>query len=155
MTMPPTSLLSKAFQMVGGVVLVGGCSALTGMPVSAPIWLLIGIIFLVRPKFHEVWRGCTAIHLVGFIFIALLGMFSWIDNYQRNMPTELRTMFELSASIFWAGIGLAIPTAILWWLSASADLSPTHKRLLVTFQIILACAAAAYTTSFLLSQFRH
>ena len=38
---------------------------------------------------------------------------------------------------------------------ASADLSLIRKRLLVAFQIALACVAAAYTTNFLLSQFRH
>src|SRR5437870_2951138 len=124
--MRPDGLLGKAFQMVGAVVLVGGCSALTGMPVSAPIWAIIGIVFLLRPRFHALWRGCTGIHLIGFICIALFGMFSWIDTYQRNMPTVLSTMFELSAAIFWAGTLLAIPTAIVWKLSASADLSPTR-----------------------------
>lgn len=152
--MPPNSMLGKAFQLVGVVVLFGGCSALTGMPVSAPIWLIIGIVFLLRPRFHAVWRGCTGIHLIGFIFMALFGMFSWIDFYQRDMPNVMSAMLGLSASIFWAGTLLAILTAILWKLSANADLSPTRKRLLVTFQIVLACGAAAYTTNFLLSQFR-
>jgi hypothetical protein len=153
--MRPDGLFGRAFQLVGAVVLFGGCSALTGMPVSAPIWAIVGILFILRPRFHAQWRGCTGIHLIGFIFIALFGMFSWIDTYLRNMPREMRAMFDLSSSIFWAGTLLAIPTAIVWKLSASADLSPTRKDLLVALQIVVACSAAIYTTLFLISQFRH
>jgi hypothetical protein len=86
--------LEEIIAAIGGMVLLGGCTAMLATPVTSSIWAIIGVLFLLHRAFRPIWQLSTGLHLILFSILALFGI------------------TPLIASLIWGDIS-AIPS---WWV---------------------------------------
>lgn len=141
-------MIERILTWLGALVVLGACSSMLVTPVSGTLWLVLGITFMTRPALRSVWRGCTVLHSIPFLFLSMLGFLTWYSassRYydQRNVDTSLH--------MFLGGIFLTIATCGLWYVSARKRESNFPVGCYVPIQIAIASAALLYILWLLVS----
>jgi hypothetical protein len=117
-----------------------GCAALRTLPLTTPIWLLIGLAFLINPGIRTLWFGCSIVHIVLFVNIALLGL-AISDNFWLDTPSS--KMYYDSLSLFVMGTLSTVLTSIaVLFASPKSRAEPDYRFVLL--QMLIAVAAFAY-----------
>jgi hypothetical protein len=139
----------RLLEILGMAVVLAGCTAQITTPVTAPIWLIIGVVCLMRPAIGPIWRGCTGLHILPLLSIGLFGLVSWLDLLLRFGADVTNSTAIQTFTMFVIGMGLAGFTFVAWWYSRSTSDGRAYPSWCVSLQIIVAMIATVYTVTFL------
>ncbi|MAT98847.1 MAG: hypothetical protein CL608_17015 [Anaerolineaceae bacterium] len=107
-----------------GLLTLTGCTAIAAVPVSMPVWIIIGILFVFRIGFRKVWLAMSIICLLQFSVISLWGISVWIvDGYPSSVD-----------SLIFGSITAAIITAFTLLLSHRYFRSQSARAWIIMLQ---------------------
>lgn len=130
-----------------GALVLAGCTALYASPISMPIWVIFGVLFVFRTALRETWGCLTVLALLQLTAIgAYLGT-SWAEMtgsriYAQAQVSEFGA-FSLAAAV------LALLTFVSWRLPGGDVDSRRRRALSVTLQILVAATTVALAVAVL------
>jgi hypothetical protein len=129
-------MIASLFTLFTVMLPLAGCTAMISAPVTMPIWIVLGCIFVIRPVIRLAWWLFTILSLSQTFLIALFGFFAWYDLWQHGSSAiQVRDIFFLF--LFPAISTIAIIFAMIL---ARATLDTTFRRILILLITILAAA---------------
>jgi hypothetical protein len=128
--------MNKLLALLGSMLVLGGCTAMFTAPVTMPIWIVLGCMFVVRPVIHLAWRLFTVVGLLQSLLIALFGFFGWYDLWRRGYvsPIQVRDTFFLFLLPAIATIGIILAMI----LARSNVNSRSHRSLILLIHVLAA-----------------
>lgn len=100
------------------LLVISGCSAAVVAPITAPIWLIVSLIFAVRPTIRIVWFLLTYLSLYHALLIGLGGLVFFLRTSNIN---GIKRMSYITLSIevpTLVGLALLVP-----YLNGYSDVS--------------------------------
>jgi hypothetical protein len=105
-----TRLLVRLLQFLLAPLAFGGCIVLPAAPVTVPLWLIWGLVALLRPSATTSWLEYTALITLQFLLIAAFGLGAAIDPY-ANTATANQAFLLYSLGMLVSIVGWVIRLA--------------------------------------------
>jgi hypothetical protein len=74
------SVLRTISSLLGMMLVLSGCTAIYTTPLSMPIWLILGIVFIIRASVKGTWSCLATLCLIQLILITIFGLAGWLDD---------------------------------------------------------------------------
>jgi hypothetical protein len=130
--------LEEIIAAIGGMVLLGGCTAMLATPVTSSIWAIIGVLFLLHRAFRPIWQLSTELHLILFSILALFGLTPLIASLIWGGAGSIHPWH---VELFVLGAGSTMLTLVSLRLSVSNDDRGVRRLVCVALQILATLAA--------------
>lgn len=129
--------MTRLFDILIALITLTGCTAAYAVPVSMPVWGVIGILFLFRVGWRQAWLNATIFCLLQLIAISVWGIAAWlIDGYSTT-----------GDSLFWTSIGASIILTLTLLLSRHHLSTQATRAWVVLLQLVVAVAMIGVTVS--------
>jgi hypothetical protein len=130
--------LEEIFGAIGAMAVLGGCAAMLATPVTSPVWMVIGVLFLVHRAFRPIWWLSTWLHLILFSLFAFLG-FTFVIGCL--IWGDINAIPSWYVELFVLGMVSTVLTLVSLRLSVSNDDRGVRRLVCVALQILATLAA--------------